>query len=121
MRTVTNPKEVIIMADKKLEELAYKKPTEAEKKAVAKKAAAKAPAKKAPAKTASKAPAKKASKVNFVIQSSANQGITYEDVIAKVNGAFAGTIESLDIYVKAEEGKAYYVINKDITGAVDLF
>lgn len=30
-------------------------------------------------------------------------------------------IASLDIYVKPEEGKAYYVINKDVEGAIDLF
>lgn len=30
-------------------------------------------------------------------------------------------IATLDIYVKPQEGKAYYVINKDVEGAVDLF
>ena len=30
-------------------------------------------------------------------------------------------IESLDIYVKPQEGKAYYVVNKEIEGKVDLF
>lgn len=30
-------------------------------------------------------------------------------------------IASLDIYVKPQEGKAYYVINKDVEGAIDLF
>ena len=30
-------------------------------------------------------------------------------------------IETLDIYVKPQEGKAYYVINKNVEGAVDLF
>ena len=58
---------------------------------------------------------------NFVIQSSADQSITYDAVIEKVKAAFDGEITSVDIYVKAEEGKAYYVINGDVTGAVDLF
>ena len=30
-------------------------------------------------------------------------------------------IETLDIYVKPQEGKAYYVVNKAIEGKVDLF
>ena len=30
-------------------------------------------------------------------------------------------IESLDIYVKPQEGKAYYVVNKSYEGKVDLF
>ncbi len=30
-------------------------------------------------------------------------------------------INSLEIYVKPEEGKAYYVVNKEVDGAVDLF
>ena len=30
-------------------------------------------------------------------------------------------IASLDIYVKPQEGKAYYVVNKDVEGAIDLF
>lgn len=29
-------------------------------------------------------------------------------------------IETLDIYVKPQEGKAYYVVNKTIEGSVDL-
>lgn len=58
---------------------------------------------------------------NFVIQSSADQSITYEAVIEKVKAAFDGEVTSVDIYVKPEEGKAYYVINGDVTGAVDLY
>ena len=30
-------------------------------------------------------------------------------------------IKSLDIYVKPQEGKAYYVVNKEVEGKVDLF
>ena len=30
-------------------------------------------------------------------------------------------IETLDIYVKPQEGKAYYVVNKSYEGKVDLF
>ena len=77
--------------------------------------------KKAPAKTTAAKPRKKKVVPNFVIQSSADQSITYDAVIEKVKAAFDGEVTSADIYVKAEEGKAYYVINGDVTGAVDLF
>lgn len=30
-------------------------------------------------------------------------------------------IESLDIYIKPQEAKAYYVVNKAVEGKVDLF
>lgn len=30
-------------------------------------------------------------------------------------------MESLDIYVKPQEGKAYYVVNHDVEGVIDLF
>ena len=77
--------------------------------------------KKAPAKTTAAKPRKKKVVPNFVIQSSADQSITYDAVIEKVKAAFDGEVTSVDIYVKADEGKAYYVINGDVNGAVDLF
>ena len=77
--------------------------------------------KKAPAKTTAAKPRKKKVVPNFVIQSSADQSITYAAVIEKVKAAFDGEVTSVDIYVKADEGKAYYVINGDVNGAVDLF
>ena len=59
---------------------------------------------------------------NFVIQNSADNGITYESVVAKVQATIQGTdIIAIDIYVKAEEGKAYYVVNGDVTESVELF
>lgn len=91
---------------------------------VTKKDAAAAPAaaeKKVVKKTPAAKPRKKKVVPNFVIQSSAEQSITYDAVIEKVKAAFDGEVTSVDIYVKAEEGKAYYVINGDVTGAVDLF
>ena len=90
-------------------------------------AAAAAPAvekktvKKAPAKTTAAKPRKKKVVPNFVIQSSADQSITYDAVIEKVKDALDGAVTPVDIYVKADEGKAYYVINGDVNGAVDLF
>ena len=96
-------------------------------KAAAKKEAPKAAAKKAPAKKAAKKPAKKAAAKKivepkkFIIQNTADQGIAYTDVVKKVNKAYKDTIKTLEIYVKSEENKAYYVINGTVTGSVDLF
>ena len=69
-----------------------------------------------------RAPRIKAVVPNFVIQNSAEDSITYADVVAKVQAAVTvQDVTSLDIYVKAEEGKAYYVVNGEAAGAVDLF
>lgn len=69
-----------------------------------------------------RAPRKKAVVPNFVIQNSAEDGVSYADVVKKVQAAVtAADVTSLDIYVKAEEGKAYYVVNGEAAGAVDLF
>ena len=84
-------------------------------------AAAAATEKKVVKKTTAAKPRKKKVVPNFVIQSSADQSITYDAVIEKVKAAFDGEVTSVDIYVKADEGKAYYVINGEVNGAVDLF
>ena len=69
-----------------------------------------------------RAPRKKAVVPTFVIQNSAEDSITYADVVAKVQAAVTvQDVTSLDIYVKAEEGKAYYVVNGEAAGGVDLF
>ena len=63
-----------------------------------------------------------ASDPNFVIQNTADNGITYDAVVQKVQDAVAvQEITSLEIYVKAEEGRAYYVVNGEAAGAVELF
>ena len=69
-----------------------------------------------------RAPRKKAVVPTFFFQNSGENSITYTSVVEKVQAA--GTIQdvtSLDIYVKAEEGKVYYVVNGEAAGAVDLF
>ena len=67
-------------------------------------------------------PGKKAVVPNFVIQNTADSGITYDAVVQKVQDAVAvQKITSLEIYVKAEEGRAYYVVNGEAAGAVELF
>lgn len=73
-------------------------------------------------KTVTRRPRKKAVKTSFVIQNQADQSVTYDDIVAKVQAEIkAEDIASIDIYVKAEEGKAYYVVNGEAAGAVDLF
>ena len=69
-----------------------------------------------------RAPRKKAVVPNFVIQNSADDGITYASVVEKVQAAVTiKDVTSLDIYVKAEEGKAYYAVNGESAGAIDPF
>ena len=93
----------------------------------------KAPAKKATAKktttTEKKAPVKKAAaKAETVItlefgDYTANMATVEEKVKAQfvAEGNKASAIKSLNIYVKPFENSAYYVINGDVTGRVDLF
>ena len=105
-----------------------------EVKAEAKKAPAKkAPAKKAPAKKEAtaekKAPAKKAAaKAETVItlefgDYTAVLSTVEEKVKAQIvaEGVKASSIKSLNIYLKPFENKAYYVVNGDVTGSVDMF
>ena len=89
-------------------------------------------AKKAPAKKATtekKAPAKKAAaKAETVItlefgDYTAVMATVEEKVKAQVvaDGVKASAIKALNIYLKPFENKAYYVVNGDVTGSVDLF
>ena len=81
--------------------------------------------------TVTRKPRKKAVVPTVMIQNMADQTISYDDVVAKVQAAaeylhdgnlvFIAEDSSQFIYVKAEEGKAYYVVNGDVTGDVDLF
>ena len=88
--------------------------------------AKKAPAKKAPDK---KAPAKKAAaKAETVItlefgEYTAVMSAVEEKVKAQIveNGMKATAIKSLNIYLKPFENQAYYVVNGDVTGSVDMF
>ena len=102
----------IAVAPAKVEEPA--KAVEAKKEEAKKPAAKKAPAKKA-------APKAIVAPKTFVIQNVNGDGVSYTDIVKKVNKAYKDTIKSLEIYVKAEENKAYYVVNGGVTGSVDLY
>ena len=94
------------------------------KKAATKKAAPKKEtAKKEPAK---KTTAKKEAEVEVYVEFSGNQ-VSQKDVEERVKAAYvegghrASSIKNLRIYIKPEENAAYYVINDDNVGRVDLF
>lgn len=61
-----------------------------------------------------------------VLQFQGNE-VTTASIEEKIKAKFveeghrAGTIKNLTIYVKPEEAAAYYVINENYTGRVDLF
>ncbi len=95
------------------------KKAEAPKAEVKKTEAKKAAPKKAPAK---KAPAKKAEIKTNVLLQFYNKEVAESDIITNVKKAwttqFKGKlkdIKTIDIYVKTEENKAYYVINGEST------
>lgn len=50
-----------------------------------------------------------------------DKSVNEEQLISRAKEAYGKKdIKNLDIYVKPEEGKAYYVVNNDITGSFDL-
>ncbi len=101
---------------------------EAPKATVAKKATTKATAEKKTttkkATTTKKETAKKETTITVQFQGNEVAVATVEEkVIAAfvADGHKASTIKTLNIYVKPEEYAAYYVINGEFTGRVDLF
>ena len=98
-------------------------PAEAKIPAEQKAAEKKAPVKKAAEKKAPKAAPKAADAV--FVQFGEGEWET-ADLAARAKAAYvaeghrASTIKSFRLYVKPEEGKAYYVINDKATGSIDL-
>ena len=85
------------------------------------KEAKKAPAKKAPAK---KAAAKAETVITLEFGDYTTVMSTVEEKVKAqivAEGVKASSIKSLNIYVKPFENAAYYVVNGDVTGRVDLF
>ena len=102
-------------------------------KAAAQREPAKAAAQKEPAKTAAqkatakKAPAKKQEIKETVYLQFLGKELNKEDIIKKVKENWTkvlknkvGDIKSITLYLKPEENAAYFVINGEITGSVDL-
>jgi hypothetical protein len=111
---------------------AAKKPAAAgtaAKKPAAKKTAAKKPAAKKPAKKRSvESTISLVKKINFVLQCSAKpEGISYNELVNNAKnvwrydmGGKISDIKNLELYVKTEENKVYYVFNGDKSGSFDL-
>ena len=126
--TEVKKEEVKKEAPKKAEVKKEAPKKEAPKKAEAKKAPAKkeAPKKEAPKKAAAKkAPAKKAEvKETFAVQFAGKDYAS--DVIVKlVKDAYKATknkaaIKTLNVYVNTDDSRAYYVINDEFHGSVEL-
>nr|WP_297704401.1 DUF6465 family protein [uncultured Butyrivibrio sp.] len=50
-----------------------------------------------------------------------DKALNEEQLVSMAKEAYGKKdIKNLDIYVKPEEGKAYYVVNNDITGSFDI-
>ena len=69
---------------------------------------------------------KKTLKTSIVVQTSGRE-ITDKEIIASVKKAWTeetgkkvGDMETLTVYVKAEEAAAYYVVNETETGKVEF-
>ncbi len=55
----------------------------------------------------------------------ADKNISSEDLIARAKAAYEAEYgvkgaKNLELYVKPEENKAYYVVNNKMTGSIDL-
>ena len=63
-----------------------------------------------------------AAKVNTKIELQfGDKAVSEEQLVSQAKKAYGKKdIKNLDIYVKPEEGKAYYVVNNDVTGSFDL-
>ena len=57
----------------------------------------------------------------FIIQDLADRVVSRDEIVRRVNEAYSADIDSLEIYVKPSDGKAYYVVNDKIFGYVDLY
>ena len=120
MADVKNTKATEVKAEVKAEAKAAAPAKAEEKKAPAKAAAKKAPAKKAAAKTTTA----KAVVPEVHVQFAGNDAML-DVVIDRVKKQYIAeggkSISEVQIYVKPEEGKAFYVINGSNAGDVSLF
>ena len=138
VETKVEVKEEVKATPAKAEEKAAKAPAKkaaakketAKKETVKKETAAKAPAKKAAVKKeAAKAPAKKAAakkEVKIAIQF-ADKNYTSEDLANIANDVWvydynkkASELKDVQLYVKPEESKVYYVFNNEIVGDFNI-
>ena len=102
---------------------AEKKAPAAKKPAEKKAAAAKNPAEKKAAakKPAAKKTAAAAVDSKVVIQAMGSEVNTAELIAKATKASGAKTVKKVDVYVRPEVNKVYYVVNGDILGDFDLF
>ena len=124
-KTAEAAKETVKVASEKAAEV--KETAKEESKKVADKATeTKDTVKKAVKKTAAKVTEKKAELVSEVYVQFAGQEAKVDAVIERATQAYvadghrASSIKSLQVYLKPEESAAYYVVNGDTTGKIDL-
>lgn len=122
----TTPEKPVKSEEKKAEPAAAKKETV--KKSTEKKTAEK----KAPKATAKKETTKKETRKKAEIKTEmhvqfADQSLTQDDLVKIAKDVWkydlnqkVGDLKSLELYVKPEERKAYYVMNKDFTGSFGI-
>lgn len=104
------------------------KPVEKKEAAVKKETAKKTTAKKTEAKKApGRKAAKKAELKSEIYVQFANKSYVQEDLIKIAKDVWkydlkqkVGDLTKVELYVKPEEGKAYYVMNKDFTGSFEI-
>lgn len=105
------------------------KPVKAEEKKEEPAAAKKETAKKAPAKkdAEKEAPAKKAELKTELHVQFADQSLTEDDLVKIAKDVWkydlnqkVSDLKSIELYVKPEERRAYYVINKEFTGSFGI-
>ena len=132
------PVETKVVEAKEVKETPVKKEVEVKAAPVKKEAEVKAPAKKVAAKkttttkkttaTAKKAPAKKATKteVKIAVQF-ADKNYTSEDLVKIANdvwvydyGKDVADLKDVQLYVKPEESKVYYVFNNEVAGDFNI-
>ena len=124
VETKTLEAKVAEVEAKATEKLANVKETVKETKEAVKEEVKKAPKKKATRKTAAK---KESESESEVFVEYYGQQSSVEEIINKVKEVFvseghrASTIKSLKLYLKPEDGFAYYVINEKFAGRVPLF
>ena len=120
------------LTKKKAASAAGPAPETAAEKPVAEPAAEKAAAKKVPSaksvlkKAAGKKTAEKAERVEEIFLQSGGAEWNITECRKRVIAAYVAEghresgIKKLEIYLKPEEGKAYYVVNDSVNGSVDL-
>lgn len=99
---------------------------EVKKEPAAKKTTAKKPAKKTTKKGAKRGPKPASERTIELHVQYGGREVSYTDLVNRIKdmwkeqGKRETSLKSINVYVKPEEFKAYYVINDDVTGEIDF-